>query len=477
MNDKLQRGYVKDANIYEDRASFQSKELLDNRFILEQLYSLLSIVRKKEDTFVFTYCGGKAEDELDVELKAMENKTAEEIFPLHIATRLKDYLAAGFEGKRVEFESLYLDRYFFTIIHPVIKEGEITEVIMTSQDITKRKHVEREESEKTKLYFSVFHEASDGMSFFNNEGVHFDVNKALCEIFGRTKEQVQQKLISFFTYNKDWIKELNRKGEVKGEYVIEHSNGSTRIIEYVAKANLLPGKHLAIHRDITNRKTLEDRLMQAEKLKVVGEMAAGVAHELRNPMTSLKGFLQLMRYEKETNPHYIDITLSELQRMEEIITDFMTLAKPAISEKEANNLGEILREAIDVLQPEASLRNVTVQPHLGEDCWFECTRNQMKQVFINLIKNGMDAMEDGGCIKLTAKKEMGDIVIQVEDEGCGMNEETLQRIGEPFYTTKAKGTGLGLMVTYKIVNDHNGKIEIDSEEGKGTVFRLLFPLG
>ncbi|WP_054636292.1 ATP-binding protein [Thalassobacillus sp. C254] len=101
----------------------------------------------------------------------------------------------------------------------------------------------------------------------------------------------------------------------------------------------------------------------------------------------------------------------------------------------------------------------------------------MKQVFINLIKNGMDAMEDGGCITLTAKKEKGDIVIQVEDEGCGMNEETLQRIGEPFYTTKAKGTGLGLMVTYKIVNDHNGKIEVDSEEGKGTVFRLLFPLG
>ncbi|WP_054636290.1 hypothetical protein [Thalassobacillus sp. C254] len=112
MNDKLQRGYVKDANIYEDRASFQSKELLDNRFILEQLYSLLSIVRKKEDTFVFTYCGGKADDELDVQLKDMENKTAEEIFPLHIAARLNEYLAAGFEGKRVEFESLYLDRYF-----------------------------------------------------------------------------------------------------------------------------------------------------------------------------------------------------------------------------------------------------------------------------------------------------------------------------------------------------------------------------
>ena len=230
-----------------------------------------------------------------------------------------------------------------------------------------------------------------------------------------------------------------------------------------------------ILRDLSEHKHAEELMIRSEKLSVAGQLAAGIAHEIRNPLTAIKGFLQLMHGEIEKDNQYFEIIFSELNRIEMILSELLMLAKPQETVFEKANVKTILLEVVTLLETEAILRNIVIEKKFSdENQEVVCDKNQLKQVFINLIKNAIEAMPNGGTVTISTKSENFSIVIEIKDEGEGIPKELLERLGEPFLTTKEKGTGLGLMITYKIVENHKGTIDVSSSE-KGTVFTIKLP--
>lgn len=233
-----------------------------------------------------------------------------------------------------------------------------------------------------------------------------------------------------------------------------------------------------IGRDITSLRQAEERLLRTEKLSLVGELSASIAHEIRNPLTSLKGFVQILQTEDQKHQYYYQIMLDELNRINHIVGELLLLAKPQHLKYYRLPIQKILNDVISLLGVEASLHNVQMESHFPEDELFlECEPNQLKQLFINLIKNAIEASKNGGTVWISLKKKESDrISIMIKDNGSGISKDRLEKIGEPFYSSKEKGTGLGLTVSFKIVQSHKGNIYFDSELDEGTIVTVVLPL-
>ncbi|MBY8912415.1 PAS domain-containing protein [Bacillus sp. YC2] len=232
-----------------------------------------------------------------------------------------------------------------------------------------------------------------------------------------------------------------------------------------------------ILRDISERKQTEELMLKSEKLSIAGQLAAGIAHEIRNPLTAIKGFLQLMKPTMEGNEHYFEIVFSELSRIELILSELLMLAKPQQNAvKERVNLKKIISEVTALLETQANLKGTFIKTEYGQDSvYINGDQNQLKQVFINLIKNAVESMPDGGTVHILMTEDEYSVNVTIKDEGDGIPENVLKRIGEPFLTTKEKGTGLGLMVTFNLIKNHQGAIQVDSKPDKGTAFKISFP--
>lgn len=232
-------------------------------------------------------------------------------------------------------------------------------------------------------------------------------------------------------------------------------------------------------RDVTELKETEKLLRKSEKLAVVGQLTAGIAHEIRNPLTSLKGFLTLLLPEiNEEQKWYIDVMLSEISQMESITSQFMAMSKPQVLSIQTCNIQALIEEVVTFILPTAIMHSVhIIMDHFDYKHDIQCDGNQLKQVFINILKNAIEAMPNGGNIYIQTKP-LDDtfILIRIIDEGCGIPEERISRLGEPFYSLKEKGTGLGLMMCYKIIEEHHGKLHISSELDKGTIVDIQLPL-
>ncbi|WP_310362398.1 ATP-binding protein [Neobacillus drentensis] len=229
-----------------------------------------------------------------------------------------------------------------------------------------------------------------------------------------------------------------------------------------------------VSRDISERKKAEDILLRSEKLSIIGELAAGVAHEIRNPLTTLKGFMQLY---KRADSSIDELLLSELDRIENITSQLLTLGKPQAMELKRTNVLELIEGTLVLLAPEAMMSNIQFNLKFEESSYFIiCEKNQLKQVFLNILKNAMEAMKEGGEIQINLRKGPEDeCVIAFQDQGCGIPEELLPRLGEPFYTLKEKGTGLGLMISHKIIKQHNGSLTFNSNGKEGTMVEIKLP--
>lgn len=234
--------------------------------------------------------------------------------------------------------------------------------------------------------------------------------------------------------------------------------------------------YASISRDITERRNTDELLRRSEKLSIVGQLAAGVAHEIRNPLTTLRGFVQLQR--GKGNQQHLDIMLSELDRINFIVSEFLILAKPQAINFQKRDLVYILQDIISLLASQANLNNIQFlfdfAPHIP---LINCEENQLKQVFINIIKNGMESMPNGGEIRIQIGNLVtDDVMVRIVDQGCGISEEQLARLGEPFYTNKETGTGLGLMVSQQIIANHKGSMHFESELKKGTTVEIILPM-
>lgn len=231
-----------------------------------------------------------------------------------------------------------------------------------------------------------------------------------------------------------------------------------------------------VARDMSQRNQMEELIRRSEKLNTVGQLAAGVAHEIRNPLTTLRGFMQMQLRTEQFNRQHIEVMLSELDRINLIVSEFLILSKPQAVRFTERDLRQVLSQVISLMDSEAILHNVVIRPFYTEmSCMVDCEENQLKQVFINLIKNAIEAMPNGGNILVLVERNETKVTCHVKDEGIGIDEEALKRIGDPFYTGKENGTGLGMMVSQKIINAHSGSMSIQSKVNQGTTISVVLP--
>lgn len=352
------------------------------------------------------------------------------------------------------------------------------------RNVSDRKRMEKELRESELKFRKVFNGSMDGNVLFDNQYRIIDANPLASHILGLSHEEIKQHslLDIISSYEIENLASPARQinfDEMDNEIPFLLSSSDNRKLEFSFKRNIIQNMNLAIFKDVTERKELEERLRKSDTLHVVGELAAGIAHEIRNPMTALKGFIQLLKGSVEGDyALYFNVITSELKRIESIITEFLILAKPQAIMYEEKHVTQIMRDTIDLLNAQANLSNVQIHLDLIDDIPpIYCEPNQLKQVFINILKNAIEVMPDGGNIFVTIRTlDQDHVLISLRDEGIGMTEDKLKRLGEPFYTTKERGTGLGLMVSYKIIEEHQGEIMVESEEGKGTVFHLTLPV-
>jgi len=221
------------------------------------------------------------------------------------------------------------------------------------------------------------------------------------------------------------------------------------------------------------RVALEKELAKLARLNLIGEMAAGIAHEIRNPMTTIRGFLQMSKKSKSMEVAYIDIMLEELNRANGIITEFLSLAKNKVSHQEQKNLNDIIASMQPLVQAEAMLSGKHFHVYYGSIPELQLDEKEIRQLLLNMAMNGLEAMNPGGALTISTYKEEDAVTLRIEDQGCGIREEYREKLGTPFFTTKDKGTGLGLAVCYSIAARHHAEIDLKSSD-KGTVFLIKF---
>ncbi|MEH7417837.1 ATP-binding protein [Neobacillus drentensis] len=224
-----------------------------------------------------------------------------------------------------------------------------------------------------------------------------------------------------------------------------------------------------------------EELKKKEKLAVIGQMAAAIGHEIRNPLAALKGFTQFQQ-ENYPNPNnYFPIMIEEIDRINTIVDDLMYLGKPKKIKFEKASIEEIIAYTLSITQQLAERQGVTVETIIaGPLPPLDCDEKQLKQVFINLIKNAIESMPNGGSIQIHVNvnviQNQQKLSISIQDKGMGIADENILNLGEPFFTTKKDGTGLGLMVTKQIIKDHSGEIKIESLIKKGTKVNVILPI-
>ncbi|MEH7075541.1 ATP-binding protein [Neobacillus drentensis] len=224
--------------------------------------------------------------------------------------------------------------------------------------------------------------------------------------------------------------------------------------------------------------TVYEELRHKEKLAVIGQMAAAIGHEIRNPLSSLRGFTQLQQERYPNTNDYFPIMIQEIDRINSIVNDLMYIGKPKVIHFEKASIEEIIAYTLSITQQQAERQGVKVETTMaGPLPPLDCDEKQLKQVFINLIKNAIEAMPEGGKIEIRVKVlEKQKMVVSIQDEGDGIPKENILNLGEPFYTTKESGTGLGLMVTNQIIKEHFGEFNISSELEKGTRVDVILPI-
>lgn len=254
--------------------------------------------------------------------------------------------------------------------------------------------------------------------------------------------------------------------------IIETEVSSVEVFNYLGRTVIQ-----SVFRDKHAKKRNDDFLRTTDKLSTIGKLAAGVAHEIRNPLTALIGFTQLLKLRHEDNRAYCEIMLSELERINFIVNEFMQLSRPHVVDFKQCQLQILLDNIISLLDTQAILNNVQIITEHEKDIpLIYCDDNQLKQVFMNVMKNAIESMPNGGNLFIQTKVHNNKVLVCFIDQGYGIPKELIPKIGEPFFTTKEKGTGLGLMVSYSIIEAHKGTMFIESELGLGTTVNIILPL-
>ncbi|WP_239616692.1 ATP-binding protein [Cohnella mopanensis] len=347
-----------------------------------------------------------------------------------------------------------------------------------------------EELRNTKEYLESFvNHTSDAIHVTNLQGRIIQVNNAYESMYGWNREEALneplQHIPEGLQQEYEELKQRIDQGYSVADFETVRMRKDHQSIDVSITVSPIRDEedrivaYAEISRNITTRKHTEEVIRRTEKLSVIGQLAAGVAHEIRNPLTTLRGFVQLNKQQGGISDVYLDIMLSELDRINFIVSEFLILAKPQVGQFMPIDIQSLLYDMIVLLDSQASLINASFEtrfsygiPQLNGEA------NQLKQVFINVIKNSLEAMEDGGgtiTVELDYDSSDETVVIRFRDEGRGISNEDLPKLGEPFFTSKSSGNGLGLMVSQRIIANHKGSISFSSTLGEGTCVEIRLP--
>jgi len=365
--------------------------------------------------------------------------------------------------------------------------GQPERMVGTCIDITERKHMEEALRLSEKLLAKAFNASPVIMAITTmNEGRFIKVNPAFYRTLGYTEKEIVDKSICSIGFwdnyaDRIYVKQkLERNEPVKDmQTYFRKKNGEKILGLYSAEKIEINNEPciLSVLMDITELKKMELEMARLDRLNLVGEMAASIGHEIRNPMTTVRGYLQLLqqneRYQEERE--CFDLMIEELDRANSIITEFLSLAKNKTVELELINLNSIINRLMPLLQAEAMSRDQYIKAELTGLPDLYLDEKEIRQLIINLVKNALEAMPAASFVTITTFLRENKVVLAIKDQGSGIDNKLLEKIGTPFLTTKEHGTGLGLAVCYRIANRHDATIDFETS-GRGTTFYVNFPL-
>lgn len=386
-------------------------------------------------------------------------------------------------GEEYEYDSHYVDeqgvsRYYRNRVTPEKDEmGQVQTALVISRDVTEK--IQSEER-----FFKAFHMNPSMVAIISlKDKTYIDVNESFSQVLGICREEIIGRSIDEIKFLQDGETEkikthLATKCKLSN-YEIKYCTkyGETRIALMSADSITLGAVEccLSVMTDITAKKQLENELARFEQLNIIGEMAAGIGHEVRNPMTTVRGYLQLFK-RKEAFASYssqIDTMIEELDRANSIITEFLSLAKNKAVKMQLDNINHVIQRLYPLLQADALRSGHCIETVMGDipDTCFD--EKEIRQLILNLVRNGLEAMNEGGVVSIHTFRQEQYIVLAVQDRGTGIAEEVMDRLGSPFVTTKDNGTGLGLPVCYRIAERHGATINVKTSP-QGTTVSVLF---
>ncbi len=357
---------------------------------------------------------------------------------------------------------------------PVYRNGIASGIYSIARDVTKEKAMEQELVQYQALMNAFIHHATDAIGIVDAKGDVLLINPAWEALFGWTLSELSGKKSPFFdielfqsVIEKRMAIQIERKITTKTGRVVPVTVSAAPVLS--SEGELLGVSFIS--KDITDRIETEEWMRRSEKLAVSGELAAGLAHEIRNPLTAIRGFLQLMK--ERPDERYLEVLMEEVDRINQLTNELLMLAKPQENVFVEVNVETLLQELLLLMRSQANLQGILIHLDIASTLpTVQGVKDQLKQVFINIIKNAMEAQPNGGYVNIVATVENGHVLISIQDGGTGMSKDMIAKLGEPFYTTKDRGSGLGLMVTYLIVQNHHGDIKVESEPGTGTRFMV-----
>jgi len=345
------------------------------------------------------------------------------------------------------------------------------------------------------LHRSIIESVDTGILTINLNGQMKSFNRAATEITGLSFRDIEnRKLSDIFLHPPPLQTEFEIEGKrslIKTRFETAFLTGNKRSLVLGGSVSPLRDPsgiligNIIVFQDLTAINEMKESLEESRRLALIGEMAAGLAHEIRNPLASISGSIQMLREDfmrNETNARLMQIILRGKDQLESFLKDFLLMARPAPGIRELFDIKETIREVIESLRcvPDWHERRDVVMTLADEPLNIRANKMEIRQVIWNLILNAVKAMPDGGVLKVEGHPSRGGerdgVVINIGDTGFGIDEQDFKKIFEPFYTTRDTGTGLGLAVVSRIMEAYEGKIHVQSESGKGTVFTLWIPV-
>lgn len=365
-------------------------------------------------------------------------------------------------------------------------EGELHN-IATMVDVTEHRQAVEALKQSEERFFKAFHNSPAMMLISRLEdGVYIDVNQTYLDKLGYSREE----LIGHSSIDLDiWVtpqdrNELTQRIEAEGQIPfieVENRTKSGEILQLISSMDIIEANKqrclIAILVDVTGLKRMEKEINHMDRLNLIGQMAASICHEIRNPMTAVRGFLQMLgqqdRFAEEEE--VFTLMIEELDRANGILSNYLSLAGDKPFEMRPTSLNWILQNIYPIVLSDALIADKNVLLMLNEVPLLALDEKEIRQLILNLARNGLEAMHTGGLLTIRTGRENGEVLLEVEDQGAGLSCEQLESLGTPFQTTKSNGTGLGLPVCYSIAHRHNAKIEVETGAA-GTKFKVRFAL-